>query len=75
MICTEMRGNRIYTYRDIGMKIMQEQTGIIYDDALDVVETGYTYVETDTPIDDDVSDSEALDIIMGRGTDESTDGN
>lgn len=74
MICTEMRGNRIYTYSDIGMKIMQEQTGIIYDDALDVVETGYTYVETDTPIDDDVTDSEALDIIMGRGSDESTDG-
>ena len=74
MIRTEMRDDRVYTYSDIGMKIMQEQTGIIYDDALDVVETGYTYVETSTPIDDDISDSEALDIIMGRDSDESTDG-
>lgn len=75
MIIVETIGDRVHTYSDAGMKIMQEQTGIVYDDAMDVPEMGYTYTETDIPVEDEeISDSEALNIIMGRDTDESADG-
>jgi len=73
MIRTDMRDDRVYTYSDAGMKILQVETGIVYDDALDVPESGYTYTETDIPIEDELSDSEALNIIMGRDADEPTD--
>ena len=73
MIRIEMRDDRVYTYSDAGMKILQVETGIVYEDALDVPESGYTYTETDIPIEDELSDSEALNIIMGRDTDEPTD--
>lgn len=67
MIRTEMIGDRIHTYSDAGMKIRQEQTGIVYEDALDVPETGYTYTETDEPVSDtDIDDAEALSILFGR---------
>ena len=75
MIRTEMRDDRVYTYSDAGMKILQVETGIVYEDALDMPESGYTYTETDIPIEDELSDSEALNIIMGRDADEPTDSN
>ena len=75
MIRTKMRDDRIYTYSDAGMKILQVETGIVYEDALDMPESGYTYTETDIPIEDELSDSEALNIIMGRDADEPTDSN
>lgn len=75
MIIVETIGDRVHTYSDAGMKIMQEQTGIVYDDAMDVPEMGYTYTETDTPIEEEeISDSEALSIIMGRDSNEPADG-
>lgn len=74
MIRTEMRDDRVYTYSDAGVKIMQNETGIVYEDALDVPESGYTYTETDIAIKDEITDSEALSIIMGRDADEPTDG-
>lgn len=54
MIKTETVGNYIHTYSDQKMKIRQVQTGIIYDDAIDVASAGYTYTETDIPIEDGV---------------------
>ena len=67
MIQTETIGDRIHTYSDAGMKIRQEQTGIIYEDAMDVPEMGYTYTETDEPVPDvDIDDTEALNILLGR---------
>lgn len=75
MIITETIGDRVHTYSDAGMKIRQDQTGIVYEDAMDVPEMGYAYTETDEPIADvEVTDSEALSIIMGRDSDESADG-
>ena len=75
MIIVETIDDRVHTYSDIGMKIKQEQTGIIYDDAMDVPEMGYTYTETDKPIEDEeLTDSEALSIIMGRDGNEPADG-
>ena len=41
---------RVKHYSDINMKIKQLETGIIYDDAVDVVPCRYTYEETDIPI-------------------------
>lgn len=68
MIRTEQIGDRIYTYSDAGMKILQNETGVVYEDAMDVPEMGYTYTETDIPLDEEeLSDVEALNIIMGRG--------
>lgn len=61
-------GVRLYrTYSDAGMMIQQEQTGAMYSEAVDVENSGYTYVETDTPIEsEDITDSEALNILLGR---------
>ena len=50
MIQTQMIGDRIRTYSDAGMQIRQDQTGILYYDAVDVPSMGYTYTETDIPI-------------------------
>lgn len=44
-------GVKLYkTYSDTGMLIQQEQTGIFYSEAIDVENTLYTYIETNTPI-------------------------
>ena len=39
MIRIEMRDDRVYTYSDAGMKILQVETGIVYEDALKAQET------------------------------------
>lgn len=61
-------GVRLYrTYSNAGMMIRQEQTGAVYSEAVDVENSGYTYVETDTPIEsEDITDNEALNILLGR---------
>lgn len=65
MIITETIGDRIHTYSNTGMKIKQEQTGIIYDDALDVPEKGYTYTETNEPIQtENLTSQEILNILL-----------
>ena len=57
-------GVKLYrTYSDSGMKIMQDDTDYIYDEAVDVEDTLHTYTETDTPIDDDVTAEEALVVL------------
>ena len=44
-------GKKLYrTYSDLKVKIMQRPTGIIYDDAVDVEDAIYTYMETNEPI-------------------------
>ena len=40
----------IRTYSSAGFKIMQVDTGFIYDEAIDIANTTNTYVETDDPI-------------------------
>lgn len=46
----------LHTYSDAGMKIRQEETGDVYDEAWDLPDAGYTYTETDLPI--EVGDDE-----------------
>lgn len=60
MIVTErLSDGRIHTYSDVGLKILQTDTGNVYDDAVDVVE--HVYTETDQPIYDiEISAEEML---------------
>lgn len=52
MIITEFieSENRERRYSDLGVKLRQVETGILYDDAVDVIPCPYTYEETDEPI-------------------------
>ena len=61
--------SRVHHYSDVGLKIRQIETDVIYDDAVDVVPCIYTYEETDIPIEplepiDQVQDmQDALNIL------------
>lgn len=46
------------TYSDENFKIRQVETGIVYDEAVDVKNSGYTYEETDEKIESEVKDGE-----------------
>ena len=52
MIKTELLkdGTLIRHYSTEGMKLLQVETGTMYDDAIDIVPCKYTYEETNTPI-------------------------
>lgn len=64
MIVTETRSDGlIRTYSDSGKKIQKVGTDEIYDEAIDLATSGYTYVETDES--DEISPEEALSIITG----------
>lgn len=66
-------GVKLYrTYSDQGLRIRQE-TGAVYDEAIDVEDTTHTYTETNEPVEtSDISDTEALNILLGRDMDESS---
>lgn len=53
------------TYSDTGMKI--ERDGALYDEAVDPINSGRTYVETDVPIDSLDEDAEEDDYIKVLG--------
>lgn len=58
MIVEEFIGDRAWHRPDIDMKIQQIETGILYDDAMDVPNK-YTYEETNIPVENnDVSAKE-----------------
>lgn len=60
---------RVRHYSDAGFKIRKNETGVVYNDAVDNIPCQYTYTETDEPIDSDsleISDTEALNIITGQ---------
>ena len=51
MLLTEYtEDGRIRHYSDEGYYIRQIETGILYEDAVDVLPCPYTYEETDVPI-------------------------
>jgi hypothetical protein len=50
--------NRIHHYSDTGFKLLQNETGLIYDDAIDVIPCKYTYSETDELV--EIEDIEQL---------------
>ncbi len=55
MIKTELLkdGTLIRHYSDKGMKLLQVETGVVYDEAVDVVPCQYTYEETENPVEQD----------------------
>lgn len=59
----------VRTWSDAGMKIKQDGTGVIYDEAIDPISMGRTYTETDEPIEEPEDDlqawAEAGKIFMG----------
>ena len=64
----------VKTYSDSGMKISQDETGALYDEAIDPEFTNRTYTETDIPIENEeeteLSDVEqkaqAWDALIGE---------
>ena len=53
-------------YSDKQVKLLQVETGNLYEDAVDVIPCPYTYEETDIPIEgNELSAQDALDIIFG----------
>lgn len=53
-------GSRVYirTYSDAGYTVRQDQTGQEYASAIDLADAGYTYTETDKPIDYDMPEED-----------------
>lgn len=52
------------TYSDEGFKIVQNETGIVYAEAIDVENAPYTYSESEESADEEVSAEEALAELM-----------
>lgn len=44
----------IYHYSDQGFMIRQNETNILYNDAIDIIPCQYTYSETDIPIEGEI---------------------
>lgn len=68
MIVEEAIGKKLVKiYSSDGKDIKQTEMGIIAKSVIDSNPTPYTYIEIDepVPVDDDIDDSEALDIILG----------
>lgn len=56
----------VRTYSDTGHMIQQSGTGVVYSEAVDPVEMGRTYTETDELVPDtELTAEEALNIITG----------
>lgn len=58
------------TYSDEGKKIVQNETGHVYDEAIDVENSGYTYSESEEYIEgEELTETEekaaAYDVLMG----------
>ena len=61
---TRADGVNLYrTYSDDGKRLLQVETGILYDEAIDIEGAPYTYTESDEEI--EMSAEEALELILG----------
>lgn len=61
---TRSDGVNLYrNYSDDGKRLIQNETGIVYDEAIDVENAPYTYTESEETI--ELTAEEALDIIVG----------
>ena len=61
MIIEEIIGgnpNLVRRYSDRGMLLLQEDTGMLYGEAVDLVTSPHTYQETDTPVGGDETEPE-----------------
>lgn len=56
------------TYSNEGRQLLQNETGNVYTEAIDVEGAPYTYTETGEPTEDaELTAEEALEIILGGG--------
>ena len=55
----------VRTYSDAGKMLFGGFPEADYDEAVDPENAGRTYVETDTPIDDDTNAEQLLNILLG----------
>ena len=59
----------VRTYSDAGKKIVQNETGAMYDEAVDVENAVYTYSESeeyiDSGMDETAAKAQAYDILTG----------
>lgn len=61
---TRKDGVNLYkTYSDADLLIVQNETGVEYDVAIDVEDAPYTYTETDKPIEGDTEEATEEDYI------------
>ena len=51
----------IRTYSDEGYEIIQNETGTIYEEAIDIQPLAYTYTETDEPIGSEIEEAQGDD--------------
>ena len=66
MIKTEtLPNNFIRTYSDLGVKIHGGFPEADYDEAIDPADSGRTYTETDTPVDEPTAE-ELLNVLLGE---------
>lgn len=52
LVIETMEDGRVHTYSDAGMLIRQNETDILYEDAVDIP-GHFTYTETDIPIEEE----------------------
>lgn len=57
----------IHTYSDEGKKLLQNETGIVYDEAIDVEGSGYTYTETDEYVEDEATEENYQEALRELG--------
>lgn len=65
------------TWSDTGMKILQNETGRVYDEAVDVIPCRYTYSETSEPIDpeqEEATEEDYLQALQELGVDTHEEG-
>lgn len=66
MIQTEINGNIIHTWSDLGMKIHGGFPEADYNEAYDPIDSNRTYTETDIPIESDTTAEEIVNILTGE---------
>ena len=67
---TRSDGVRLYrTYSDEGRSVIRED-GVVFDEAIDIENSGHTYTEAEVRPDDEITAEEALRIIIGGDANE-----
>lgn len=59
-------GTFIKHYSDTGVLLLQNETGILYSDPVDLVPCQYTYTETDIPAEGEETEEEIEEFVEGE---------
>lgn len=69
MVITEFIEDKfVRHYSNLNVKVIQNETGAVYDEAVDIVPSKFTYSETNEPIEYILDAQSALDMIFGGAT-------